>query len=161
MRTHTVMESPIGPLTLVADDGVLCGLHMDAQRYRPPDDDFGMRDDSQSGAAREQLTAYFAGERVTFDVPYVLHGTEFQRRVWTELATIPFGETTSYGELAERLGRPSAARAVGRANGTNPISIIVPCHRVIGAGGGLTGYGGGLPRKRYLLAFEQGTPVLF
>ncbi|MFC4858774.1 methylated-DNA--[protein]-cysteine S-methyltransferase [Actinophytocola glycyrrhizae] len=160
MRTHTVMDTPVGPLTLVASDGVLCGLYMDEQRHRPAAEVFGPRDDRHSRDAIEQLTAYFDGDLKDFDVPLALHGTEFQRRVWTELATIPYGETTTYGELAERLGHPTAARAVGLANGKNPVSIIVPCHRVVGSTGNLTGYGGGLPRKRYLLAFEQGTPVL-
>jgi methylated-DNA-[protein]-cysteine S-methyltransferase len=160
MRTHTVMDSPVGPLTIVASHGVLCGLYMDEQRHRPAEDVFGERDDRGSRDVIEQLTAYFDGGLTDFDVPLAMHGTEFQRRVWTELMTIPYGETTTYGELAERLGRPTAARAVGLANGKNPISIIVPCHRVIGSTGGLTGYGGGLPRKRYLLAFEKGTPVL-
>lgn len=160
MRTHTVMDCPVGPLTLVASDGVLCGVYMDEQRHRPAEEIFGPRDDSRTHAAIEQLTAYFDGDLKDFDLPLTMHGTEFQRRVWTELTTIPYGETTTYGELAERLGRPSAARAVGLANGKNPISIIVPCHRVVGSTGNLTGYGGGLPRKRYLLAFEQGTPVL-
>ncbi|GAB1508007.1 methylated-DNA--[protein]-cysteine S-methyltransferase [Actinophytocola sp. KF-1] len=160
MRTHTVMDSPVGPLTLVASDGVLCGLYMDEQRHRPAEEIFGLRDDSICHDVVEQLIAYFEGDLTEFDVPLAFHGTEFQRRVWTELTTIPYGETTTYGELAERLGRPTAARAVGLANGKNPISIIVPCHRVIGSTGNLTGYGGGLPRKRYLLAFEKGTPVL-
>ena len=160
MRTHTVMDSPVGPLTLVASDGVLSGLYMDEQRHRPAEEIFGHRDDSICPDVIEQLIAYFEGDLKDFDVPLAMHGTEFQRRVWTELTRIPYGETTTYGELAERLGRPTAARAVGLANGKNPISIIVPCHRVIGSTGSLTGYGGGLPRKRYLLAFEKGTPVL-
>ncbi|MFI7676864.1 methylated-DNA--[protein]-cysteine S-methyltransferase [Actinophytocola sp. NPDC049390] len=160
MRTHTVMDSPVGPLTLVASDGVLCGLYMDEQRHRPAEEIFGPRDDRNSHDVIEQLIAYFEGDLTEFDVPFAMHGTEFQSLVWTELTKIPYGETTTYGELAERLGRPSAARAVGLANGKNPISIIVPCHRVIGSTGNLTGYGGGLPRKRYLLAFEKGTPVL-
>ena len=154
------MDSPVGPLTLVATNGVLAGVYMDEQRHRPVEETFGPRDDTQSAEVIEQLEAYFAGELRDFDVPLALEGTEFQRRVWTELQRIPYGETTTYGELAERLGRPSAARAVGLANGKNPISIIVPCHRVIGSTGNLTGYGGGLPRKRYLLSFEKGEPTL-
>jgi len=160
MRTHTVMESPVGPLTLVTDDDVLCGLYMDYQRHLPDTTTFGPRDDTAAPDVKAQLTAYFAGDLKEFDLPLALLGTDFQRRVWQELRTIPYGETTSYGELAERLGRPTAARAVGLANGKNPISIIVPCHRVVGSTGSLTGYGGGLPRKRYLLDFENGTPVL-
>jgi methylated-DNA-[protein]-cysteine S-methyltransferase len=154
------MDSPVGPLTLVATDGVLSGLYMDEQRHRPTETLFGPRDDSHSGEVIEQLEEYFKGDLKDFDVPLAMAGTEFQRRVWTELRNIPYGETTTYGELAERLGQPTAARAVGLANGKNPISIIVPCHRVIGSTGNLTGYGGGLPRKRYLLSFEKGEPTL-
>jgi len=160
MRTHTVMDTPVGPLTLVATDGVLSGLYMDEQRHRPIAETFGQRDDTQSGEVIEQLNAYFTGELRDFTVPLTLEGTTFQRRVWTELQHVPYGETTTYGELAERLGQPTAARAVGLANGKNPISIIVPCHRVVGSTGNLTGYGGGLPRKRYLLSFEQGESTL-
>jgi methylated-DNA-[protein]-cysteine S-methyltransferase len=160
MRTHTVMDTPVGPLTLVATDGVLSGLYMNEQRHRPLEETFGLRDDTQSAEVIEQLKAYFTGELREFDVPLAMAGTEFQRRVWTELQRIPYGETTTYGELAERLGQPTASRAVGLANGKNPISIIVPCHRVVGATGSLTGYGGGLPRKRYLLSFEKGEPTL-
>ena len=160
MRTHTVMDSPVGRLTLVATDGVLCGLYMDEQRHRPRQEVFGPRDDTHSHDAIEQLNAYFAGDLKEFDLELAMNGTEFQRRVWTELREIPYGETVSYGELAQRMGRPSASRAVGLANGKNPIGIIVPCHRVIGSTGSLTGYGGGLPRKRYLLSFEQGTLTL-
>jgi methylated-DNA-[protein]-cysteine S-methyltransferase len=155
-----VIDSPVGPLTLVATDGQLSGLYMDEQRHRPLEDLFGPRDDTQSADAIKQLAAYFDGELKDFDLLLNMEGTDFQRRVWTELTKIPYGETTTYGELAERMGRPTAARAVGLANGKNPISIIVPCHRVIGSTGNLTGYGGGLPRKRYLLSFEQGVPTL-
>lgn len=160
MRTHTVMDSPVGPLTLVATDGTLSGLYMDEQRHRPLEDLFGPRDDTRCANVKEELEAYFAGTLTTFTANLVLAGTPFQRRVWTELQHIPYGETTTYGELAERMGRPTAARAVGLANGKNPISIIVPCHRVVGSTGNLTGYGGGLPRKRYLLDFERGVPAL-
>jgi methylated-DNA-[protein]-cysteine S-methyltransferase len=155
MRTHTLIDSPVGPLTLLAADGTLAGLYMDRQRYRPPQEAFGDRDDRPFAAAVEQLEDYFAGRRTEFDLPLALTGTPFQRRVWDLLRTIPYGRTTSYGELAERLGRPTAARAVGLANGHNPVGIIVPCHRVLGARGDLTGYGGGLDRKRHLLAFER------
>ncbi|MFL6057074.1 MAG: methylated-DNA--[protein]-cysteine S-methyltransferase [Actinoallomurus sp.] len=156
-RAYTVMDSPVGPLTLVAADGVLTGLYMDRQRYRPEEHTFGERDPALFGAAIDQLEEYFAGRRTVFDLPLALTGTAFQRRVWAALREIPFGETVSYGELAERIGRPTAARAVGLANGKNPIGIIVPCHRVVGSSGDLTGYGGGLDRKRHLLAFEQRT----
>jgi methylated-DNA-[protein]-cysteine S-methyltransferase len=105
-------------------------------------------------ATRRQLSEYFAGSRRTFELPLRLEGTAFQQRVWRELTEIPYGETWSYGQLATRIGKPSASRAVGLANGRNPISILVPCHRVIGADGSLTGYGGGLERKQWLLAHE-------
>ncbi|GAA4602503.1 methylated-DNA--[protein]-cysteine S-methyltransferase [Actinoallomurus liliacearum] len=154
-RTYTVLDSPVGPLTLVAADGVLTALYMDRQRYRPEEHTFGERDPASFGAAIGQLEEYFAGRRTTFDLPLAPVGTPFQRQVWAALLEIPFGETVSYGELAERIGRPTAARAVGLANGKNPIGIIVPCHRVVGSTGDLTGYGGGLHRKRHLLAFER------
>jgi len=154
-RTHTTVDSPVGPLTLVSADGVLSGLYLDRQRYRPPIETFGEPDDTPFGQVMDQLTEYFAGKRSEFSVPVSLSGTEFQRTVWAALRDIPYGETVSYGELAARIGRPAAARAVGLANGKNPISIIVPCHRVVGSTGDLTGYGGGLNRKQYLLDFEQ------
>ncbi|MGD9484642.1 methylated-DNA--[protein]-cysteine S-methyltransferase [Streptomyces sp. TRM70308] len=156
-RTHTVVDTPIGPLTLVAADGVLCGLYVHDQRHRPPQETFGVPDPAGFAEAREQLAEYFAGERTEFTVPLALSGTPFQRTVWAALCAIPYGETVGYGELAARLGRPRAARAVGLANGRNPVSIIVPCHRVVGAGGALTGYGGGLDRKRLLLDLERRT----
>lgn len=155
-KQHTVVDSPYGPLTLVATDGVLSAVYMTDQRHRPPEETFGAPDPEPFPEVIRQLTAYFAGELTTFDVPLALHGTPFQRSVWAELLKIPYGETRTYGELAGELGKPGASRAVGLANGKNPISIIVPCHRVIGASGGLTGYGGGLDRKQRLLAFESG-----
>jgi len=158
-RTHTTVDSPVGPLTLVSADGVLSGLYLDRQRYRPPAETFGEPDDTPFGQVMDQLAEYFAGKRSEFSVPVSLSGTGFQRTVWTALRDIPYGETVSYGELAARIGRPTAARAVGLANGKNPISIIVPCHRVVGSTGDLTGYGGGLNRKRYLLDFEQRTAL--
>ncbi|NEA86340.1 methylated-DNA--[protein]-cysteine S-methyltransferase [Streptomyces sp. SID9913] len=157
MKQHTVIDSPYGPLTLVADDdGVLCGLYMTEQRHRPAEETFGDRDDAPFAEAREQLSAYFAGELKEFTLPLRPHGTPFQRRVWDELRRIPYGETRSYGRLADALGSPKASRAVGLANGRNPIGIVIPCHRVIGASGSLTGYGGGLERKQRLLDFERG-----
>lgn len=156
VRVHTVIDSPTGPLTLVAQDGVLAGLYMEQQRHRPAQVSFGEPDPSPFGAVITQLGEYFDGARQQFDLPLSLNGTEFQQTVWRALGTIPYGETVTYGELAERIGRPSASRAVGLANGKNPIGIIVPCHRVIGSTGDLTGYGGGLDRKRMLLAFESG-----
>ncbi|MCH5670402.1 methylated-DNA--[protein]-cysteine S-methyltransferase [Streptomyces gilvus] len=159
MKQHTVITSPYGPLTLVAEDGVLCGLYMTDQRHRPAEETFGDRDDSPFGEAEEQLRAYFDGELKEFTLELRLTGTPFQRTVWDQLRRIPYGETRSYGELAAALGNPAASRAVGLANGKNPVGIIVPCHRVVGADGSLTGYGGGLPRKRRLLDFERGTAL--
>ena len=156
--THVVIDSPVGNLTLVALDGGLSGLFMDLQRHRPSEETFGVPGDPQDApfaTVIEQLSAYFAGELTEFDVPLNLQGTPFQKRVWDSLQEIPFGETTTYGQIATDLGKPSASRAVGLANGRNPISIIVPCHRVVGSTGDLTGYGGGLERKRYLLGFER------
>ncbi|WP_426367091.1 methylated-DNA--[protein]-cysteine S-methyltransferase [Streptomyces sp. E-08] len=154
---HTVVDSPYDPLTLVAVDGVLSRLHMTGQRHRPPEETFGEPDPRPFGEVIRQLDAYFAGELTAFELPLNLIGTPFQLRVWEQLLRIPYGETRTYGELAEELGSPGASRAVGLANGKNPVGIIVPCHRVIGASGGLTGYGGGLDRKQRLLAFESGT----
>ncbi|WP_433268026.1 methylated-DNA--[protein]-cysteine S-methyltransferase [Actinosynnema sp. CS-041913] len=157
---HTTVDSPVGPLTLVATDGGLSGLYMTDQRYRPADDSFGPADASLFGDVIVQLEEYFAGRRTEFELPLDLLGTPFQRAVWTALCSIPYGETVTYGELASTLGRPTAARAVGMANGRNPIGIIVPCHRVVGSTGDLTGYGGGLGRKRQLLDFESQTLTL-
>lgn len=160
MKKHTVIDSPYGPLTLVADDGVLCGLYMTGQRHRPAEESFGPRDDTLFGEAEDQLEAYFEGGLKEFTLPLRLDGgTPFQRTVWEQLRRIPYGETRSYGELAAFLGNPGASRAVGLANGKNPIGIIVPCHRVVGANGSLTGYGGGLDRKQRLLDFETGTAL--
>jgi methylated-DNA-[protein]-cysteine S-methyltransferase len=156
MRSHTVVDSPCGPLTLVAEDDALCGLYMHQQRHRPAEPTFGSRGFGDVFARAEtQLKEYFAGQRREFDLPLTFGGTPFQRAVWSALLEIPYGETASYGELARLLGKPSAARAVGLANGKNPISIIVPCHRVLGSTCSLTGYGGGLERKQYLLDFER------
>ncbi|MFC8828144.1 methylated-DNA--[protein]-cysteine S-methyltransferase [Streptomyces sp. NPDC057137] len=153
-RSHTVVDSPYGPLTLVATDGVLSALYMTEQRHRPPQETFGEVDARPFGGVIDQLDEYFAGERTEFDLPLLLHGTPFQRSVWEQLRTIPYGETRSYGQLADALGKSGASRAVGLANGKNPVGIIVPCHRVIGSTGSLTGYGGGLDRKQRLLVFE-------
>ncbi|WP_200309429.1 methylated-DNA--[protein]-cysteine S-methyltransferase [Streptomyces adelaidensis] len=158
-KRHTVLDSPYGPLTLVADDGVLCGLYMTEQRHRPPEESFGVGDDTLFAETEEQLKAYFAGELKAFTLELRLHGTPFQRGVWEQLARIPYGETRSYGDLADALGNPKASRAVGLANGKNPVGIIVPCHRVVGSDGSLTGYGGGLERKQRLLDFERGTAL--
>ncbi|WP_327433228.1 methylated-DNA--[protein]-cysteine S-methyltransferase [Streptomyces sp. NBC_01236] len=159
MKQHTVIDSPYGPLTLVADDGVLCGLYMVGQRHRPQEENFGERDDTLFDEAEAQLKAYFAGELKEFTLELRMAGTPFQRSVWDQLRQIPYGETRTYGELAEALGNVGASRAVGLANGKNPIGIIVPCHRVVGANGSLTGYGGGLDRKKRLLDFEGGAAL--
>ncbi|MDQ3710233.1 MAG: methylated-DNA--[protein]-cysteine S-methyltransferase [Actinomycetota bacterium] len=151
---YTTVASPLGDLLLTGDDGSLSGL------YLPPHKgavEVGMdwrRDDERFSDAREQLAAYFAGELRTFHLDLAPHGTAFQLRVWQALAEIPYGTTISYRQLAERVGNPNASRAVGLANGRNPISIVVPCHRVIGANGALVGYGAGVERKRWLLAME-------
>ena len=151
----TTVPSPIGPLTLTAVDGVLTGLHMHEQRHAPAASSGWVRDDAAFKDVVEQLDAYFAGELRRFEVATALRGTDFQRRVWAALVEIPYGETISYGELASRVGRPRAFRAVGLANGRNPVAVIVPCHRVIAGDGTLGGYGGGLERKTMLLDFER------
>ncbi|ATZ23511.1 methylated-DNA--[protein]-cysteine S-methyltransferase [Streptomyces lavendulae] len=156
-KTYTEVESPLGTLTLVATDGVLSALYMTGHRHRPGEETFGERVPAGEAPFPEvvrELTAYFAGELTEFTVPVRLEGTPFQRSVWEQLLRIPYGETWSYGKLAAELGKPNASRAVGLANGKNPVSIIVPCHRVIGASGAMTGYGGGLDRKVRLLELE-------
>ncbi len=157
MTYYTLMDSPVGPLQLLTDGAALTGLFMNEHKNGPATGEDWVRDDSHPvlAEARQQLTAYFAGERQTFDLPLAPQGTEFQRRVWDALKAIPYGVTITYGELARRIGDPKASRAVGLANGSNPLSIIVPCHRVIGANGKLTGYGGGVERKQALLALES------
>ncbi|WP_348675504.1 methylated-DNA--[protein]-cysteine S-methyltransferase [uncultured Abyssibacter sp.] len=153
-RHHTRMDSPIGPLLLVSDGAALCGLYMDTPSCPAIPADADWSEDAVLADTRRQLDEYFAGERTDFDLPLAGEGTAFQQTVWAALCDIAFGHTESYGELASRIGAPTASRAVGMANGRNPISIIVPCHRVIGANGSLTGYGGGLERKQWLLAHE-------
>jgi methylated-DNA-[protein]-cysteine S-methyltransferase len=154
MIHYRTIDSPIGPLALAGRGQVLTNLRMVDQTYEPDRTNW-VPDDRAFPDAVEQLEAYFAGERTDFDLKLSLTGTEFQRRVWQALLTIPYGETRSYGEIAEQIGASGAARAVGLANGRNPIAIIVPCHRVIGASGRLTGYGGGLERKQSLLELER------
>lgn len=151
MKRFVVAQSPVGDLTLTEENGALTGLY------------FGRRSlEGEEGLtallerASRQLEEYFAGKRKQFDLPLSLRGTEFQRQVWAALGDIPYGETRSYGQIAQAVGRPKAVRAVGMANHRNPISIIVPCHRVVGADGSLTGYGGGLENKKFLLALERG-----
>jgi methylated-DNA-[protein]-cysteine S-methyltransferase len=150
MTHYTTIDSPIGELLLTAEDGALTGLSMSPFEIDP---DWRHDPDALADAAT-QLAEYFAGERTEFELELSPAGTEFQQRVWAMLREIPYGETTTYGTLANRLGNPRTVRAVGLANGRNPISIVVPCHRVIGADGSLVGYGGGLERKRTLLAHE-------
>ena len=157
---HCQFETPVGSLRVVATEEGLVALLW-------PDDEGRVRlPPSQQGSnpiieqTRRQVGEYFAGTRRTFDLPVTPLGTEFQKQVWATLESIPYGTTTTYGTLAGRLGRPTAARAVGAANGRNPISIIVPCHRVIGKNGSLTGFGGGLATKRFLLDLESGTKTL-
>jgi methylated-DNA-[protein]-cysteine S-methyltransferase len=154
MIHYRTIDSPIGPLALAGRGQLLTNLRMVNQTYEPNRTNW-VPDDRAFPDAVEQLEAYFAGERTDFDLELSLAGSEFQRRVWQALLTIPYGETRSYGEIAEQIGASGAARAVGLANGRNPIAIIVPCHRVIGASGSLTGYGGGLERKQSLLELER------
>ena len=151
---YATVDSPIGELLLTGDEDGLTGLYM--QRHlRGPGIDPAWRHDSGALAdAATQVEEYFGGERTEFDLRLAPRGTPFQQRVWSLLQAIPFGETTTYGALAQALGNPRTVRAVGLANGRNPISIVVPCHRVIGADGSLVGFGGGIERKRALLAHE-------
>jgi methylated-DNA-[protein]-cysteine S-methyltransferase len=153
---HLVHQSPIGPLLLLTDGEALTGLYMSVEGRPWPLGDGAAEQPRHPvlAGARRQLDEYFAGARTTFEVPLQPAGTEFQRAVWSRLQSIPYGATTSYGELARALGDPKASRAVGLANGRNPIPIIIPCHRVIGADGSLTGFGGGIERKRWLLGLE-------
>jgi methylated-DNA-[protein]-cysteine S-methyltransferase len=148
------MDSPVGMLTLAGIGGRLRHLRMVDQTYEPSRDGWEVHDE-HFGDAVAQLEAYFAGDLLDFDLDLDLVGTEFQRKVWAALLSIPYGETRSYGQIALQIGSPGASRAVGLANGHNPIGIIVPCHRVIGTNGSLTGYGGGLNRKKQLLEMER------
>jgi methylated-DNA-[protein]-cysteine S-methyltransferase len=149
---HSIVESPIGDLLLVGDGRSLRALYT-AEHVRLPETT-GDRSDRAFTAARTQLAEYFAGVRQEFDLPLAPRGTGFQRRVWDAVSAVPFGATASYAEIAAAIGTPSACRAVGAANGRNPLPVIVPCHRVVGSTGALTGYGGGLERKRALLDLE-------
>jgi methylated-DNA-[protein]-cysteine S-methyltransferase len=158
MTLYTTVSSPIGELMLCGDDESLTALHLPGHWAKPAAG--WRRDDARFADVARQLEEYFAGERTTFDVRLRMLGGPFEREVWEELLRIPYGETTSYGEIAQRVGKPHASRAVGAANGRNPIAIIVPCHRVIGSDGSLTGYGGGLERKRALLDLEAGRATL-
>jgi methylated-DNA-[protein]-cysteine S-methyltransferase len=152
---YRTIDSPVGPLTLAGTGSTLMHLRMVDQTHEPDRSEWQPAEAEVFAEAVEQLAAYFAGELTEFELDLDLAGTEFQRKVWAALRTIPYGETRTYGEIAMQIGSPGASRAVGLANGRNPIGIIVPCHRVIGSTGGLTGYGGGLDRKRQLLALER------
>ena len=151
-------DTPIGSLVVTSDRDAVTGVYMESQRHAPVDRSAWVHDEGGECAvllaARTQLTEYFAGERTEFAVPLRAAGTDVQKTVWRALGRIPYGETRSYGAIAKEIGNPKASRAVGSANGRNPIPIIVPCHRVIGADGSLTGFGGGIERKEWLLAHE-------
>lgn len=154
---HAVVDSPLGELTLVGHNGALTGVYFPGHVRRPDQETFGPRDDPAFEDARRQLAEYFAGDRTVFELTLAPLGNTFQRKVWAQLVEIPYGQTRTYSQLAEALGDQGLARAVGAANGQNPLSIIVPCHRVVGSKGKLTGYAGGLERKAFLLELE--TPV--
>jgi methylated-DNA-[protein]-cysteine S-methyltransferase len=151
---YTKIASPLGELLVMGDEGGLTGLYLPTGRHTALTPQSADRDDAALADVRRQLDEYFAGKRTEFELRLNPHGTPFQLKVWLALRTIPFGSTASYGQQAARIGDPGSARAVGLANGRNPISIIVPCHRVIGANGSLTGYGGGIEAKRWLLDHE-------
>jgi methylated-DNA-[protein]-cysteine S-methyltransferase len=160
---HAVIDSPLGELTLVAEGDALTGLYFRHHWYRPGDDTFGPRVDADSDqlltTARTQLTDYLAGRTHGFTLPTRLHGDELQQRVWQLLSTIPYGETVTYGELAAALDDGTTAQAAGQAVGRNPLCVVVPCHRVVGRNGQLTGYAGGLDRKQFLLELEEPSEV--
>ncbi|HEX5612010.1 MAG TPA: methylated-DNA--[protein]-cysteine S-methyltransferase [Burkholderiales bacterium] len=158
MRFHDFFESPHGRMLVTATEAGLSGVHFDGQKYFPPDDAESRRAKRNPFVAQaiRELQEYFGGTRKRFEVALAPAGTPFQLAIWRAIATVPYGETISYGELARRAGVPGHARAAGAATGRNPIGIIVPCHRIVGANGSLTGYAGGLPRKRALLALEAG-----
>lgn len=155
MIYYSHVDSPLGRLFVRGDGQFVTGLYMPQHKGWPGPEASWRQSDAPFVAVREQLAEYFAGQRREFDVPLRLAGTPFQQRVWQELVRIPFGQTITYAQLAQRVGQPTAFRAVGHANGRNPISILVPCHRVIGADGKLTGYAGGIEKKRWLLAWER------
>ena len=151
---YTTLESPVGTLLLAGDSQALRMVSFQSSKHAEPPQADWKQDKAPFAEVIRQLRAYFRGERKEFDLPLAPEGTEFQLRVWNRLRTIPYGETISYAQLAERIGNPKAVRAVGLANGSNPIPIIIPCHRVIGSDGSLTGFGGGLPTKKMLLELE-------
>jgi len=157
---HAVVMSPIGPLTAVRDDGVLVTLTMGPPEGSAPEL-LGPRDDAALADVRDQLTEYFAGQRTAFDLAFRASGNPLQLAVWELISAIPYGATRSYGELARDLGDRTLAQAVGTACGRNPLPVVVPCHRVVGSDGSLVGFGGGLPRKRFLLDLEHREERLF
>ena len=160
MIIYRFHPSPVGPLLIAASDVGVHAIEFHAPRHAVARDARWIEGDHPLlDALAAQLDAYFAGARTTFDLPLAPEGTDFQRTVWHALATIPFGATCTYADIAARIGKPSAVRAVGAANGRNPIPIVLPCHRVIGADGSLTGFGGGLPTKRFLLELEGAIPI--
>ena len=161
MTLHTYLPSPLGELLATRDEDGLTGLYLPTGKHATTARATGARDDGAFDDLRLQLGEYFAGERQEFGLPLNAKGSAFQLRVWAALCAIPYGETASYAATAQSIGAPTAARAVGLANGQNPISIVVPCHRVIGANGSLTGYGGGIEAKRYLLSLEASHAGLF
>ncbi len=161
MATHTIIESPIGELTLVADEGKLTGVYFPHHWYKPDPATFGPRSGAECEEATEQLGEYFAGDRKSFDLAAEPRGVAFQAQVWGLIAEIPYGQTVTYGDLAREVGGGATPKDVGAAVGRNPLSVIVPCHRVVGKDGSLTGYAGGLARKRFLLDLEKSAARLF
>ena len=155
LLSYTTMESPVGKLLLVSDGRSLRSVNFESSKRAVPVQSDWKEDNAPFTEAIRQLRAYFTGELREFDLPLAPEGTEFQMRVWNRLRAIPYGVTISYAQLAQEIGNPKAVRAVGLANGCNPIPIIIPCHRVIGSDGSLTGFGGGLPNKKKLLALES------
>jgi len=161
MATHTIIESPIGELTLVADEGRLTGVYFPHHWYKPDPATFGPRSGAGFEEATEQLAEYFAGDLRNFDLTVEIRGVAFQAQVWNLIAEIPYGQTATYGDLAREVGGGATPKDVGAAVGRNPLSVIVPCHRVVGKDGSLTGYAGGLARKRFLLDLEEKATRLF
>jgi methylated-DNA-[protein]-cysteine S-methyltransferase len=161
MTTHTITDSPIGELTLVADEGKLTGVYFPHHWYKPDPDTFGRRSGAGFEEVTEQLAEYFAGDRRRFEVTVEPRGAAFQALIWGLIGEIPYGQTVTYGDLAREAGGGATPKDVGAAVGRNPVSVIVPCHRVVGKDGSLTGYAGGLARKRFLLDLEEKAARLF
>jgi methylated-DNA-[protein]-cysteine S-methyltransferase len=159
--SHTTIDSPLGELTLVAEDGRLTGVYFPHHWYKPDPASFGPRADTGFEEAKAQLAEYFAGDRTRFDLPVEPCGDAFQAQVWDLIAAIPYGQTVTYGDLAQQVGEPATPQEVGAAVGRNPLSVVVPCHRVVGHDGRLTGYAGGIARKRFLLDLEEASARLF